>query len=100
MENPLYMERSPGIKFAKLISDLADYFPHEKLPKLKYLLKGMSFSFRSVLIYHWFNRNILKDRKMLYLLNKNGFNNRNSEHLKICYWTCFPPLQGQASLRT
>lgn len=53
MENPLYRERSSGIKFAKLSNYLAEHFPHEKLPKLKYLLKGMSFFFiyRSVLIY-------------------------------------------------
>lgn len=50
MENPLYRERSSGIKFAKLSSYLAEHFPHEKLPKLKLLLKGMSsfFFFRSV----------------------------------------------------
>lgn len=45
MENPLYRERSSGIKFAKLSSYLAEHFPHEKLPKLKFLLKGMSSFF-------------------------------------------------------
>lgn len=63
MENPLYMESRTGIKFAKLINYLAEHFPHEELPKLKYLLKGMSFSFRSVLIYHRFNRNSFKRQK-------------------------------------
>lgn len=56
---------SSGIKFAKLSNYLAEHFPHEKLPKLKYLLKGMSFLFRSVLIYITGSIEIfLKDRKM------------------------------------
>lgn len=40
MENPLYREGSSEIKFAILSNYLAQHFPHEKLPRLKYLLKG------------------------------------------------------------
>lgn len=45
MENPLYRERSPGIKFAKLSNYLAKHFPLEKLQTLEYLLKGMFLFF-------------------------------------------------------
>lgn len=51
---------SLGIKFVKFSNYLVEYFFYEKLLKLKYLLKGMFFLFRLVLIYYWFNRNFFK----------------------------------------
>lgn len=43
MENPLYREPGPGIKFFKLSDYLAEHFPHEKLKRLKNVLQGRSF---------------------------------------------------------
>lgn len=64
MVNPLYRERSSGIKFARLSDYLAEHFPHEKLHKLKNLLNGKwFFLFRSILMYHRFIRNSFKRQK-------------------------------------
>lgn len=50
MENPLYREPGPGIKFSKLSDYLAENFPREKLKRLKNLLQGRSFPTISILI--------------------------------------------------